>query len=101
MKVPADVDTPSPRPYRGLGELDYPLHDWAATVTTVAGFCFFLHSRFSCSLARASPSSRRWKRERRLARLIWIIGGRKRLARGQEKTGSGGRTKVLGSFRRS
>ena len=25
MKVPADVYTPSPRPYRGLEELDYPL----------------------------------------------------------------------------
>ena len=29
MKVPADLYAPSDRPYRGLGELDYPLHDWA------------------------------------------------------------------------
>ena len=40
MKVPADVYTPSSRPYRGLGELDYPLHDWAATVTTCGRICF-------------------------------------------------------------
>jgi putative transposase len=40
MRVPADVYTPSPRPYRGLGELDYPLHDWAATVTTCGRICF-------------------------------------------------------------
>jgi putative transposase len=40
MKVPADVYTPSPRPYRGLGELDYPFHDWAATVTNCGRICF-------------------------------------------------------------
>jgi putative transposase len=40
MRVPADVYTPSPRPYRGLGDLDYPLHDWAATVTTCGRICF-------------------------------------------------------------
>ena len=27
MKTPAEVYTPSPRPYAGLSELDYPLHD--------------------------------------------------------------------------
>ena len=31
MQVPADVYSPSSRPYRGLGELDYPLHDWTAS----------------------------------------------------------------------
>ena len=30
MHVPATVYPPSPRPYRGLAELDYPLHDWTA-----------------------------------------------------------------------
>jgi putative transposase len=40
MKVPAAVYTPSVRPYRGLGELDYPLHDWSATVTTCGRICF-------------------------------------------------------------
>jgi putative transposase len=40
MKVPADLYRPSDRPYRGLGELDYPLHDWAATVTTCGRICF-------------------------------------------------------------
>jgi len=40
MKVPAEVYTPSPRAYVGLGELDYPLHDWAATVTTCGRICF-------------------------------------------------------------
>ena len=40
MRVPADVYTPSPRPYCGLGDLDYPLHDWAATVTNCGRICF-------------------------------------------------------------
>ncbi len=33
MQVPAERYTRSPRPYEGLGDLDYPLHDWTATVT--------------------------------------------------------------------
>ncbi len=40
MKVPADVYGPSDRPYRGVGELDYPLHDWASTVTHCGRICF-------------------------------------------------------------
>ena len=40
MKVPADLYSPSHRPYRGLSELDYPLHDWASTVTTCGRICF-------------------------------------------------------------
>ena len=30
----------STRPYQGLGELDYPLHDWASTVTHCGRICF-------------------------------------------------------------
>jgi putative transposase len=33
MKVPGDLYAPSTRPYRGLGTLEYPFHDWTATVT--------------------------------------------------------------------
>jgi putative transposase len=40
MKVPAEVYSPSPRPYRGLGEVDYPLHDWTATVTRCGRICW-------------------------------------------------------------
>ena len=39
MKVPGEVYTPSPRPYQGLGELDYPFHDWTATVTRCGRIC--------------------------------------------------------------
>ena len=40
MQVPAEVYVPSERPYRGVGELDYPLHDWASTVTHCGRICF-------------------------------------------------------------
>ena len=43
MKVPADVYTRSPRPYRGLEELAYPLHDWTATITRCGRICWNRH----------------------------------------------------------
>ena len=38
--MPAERYTRSPRPYRGLRELDYPLHDWTATVTHCGRICY-------------------------------------------------------------
>jgi len=40
MRVPADDYRPSPRAYHGLGELEYPLHDWTAVVTTCGRICY-------------------------------------------------------------
>jgi putative transposase len=40
MRVPGDLYTRSPREYRGLEELDYPLHDWTAIVTRCGRICF-------------------------------------------------------------
>jgi putative transposase len=40
MRCPVEHFTPSPRPYRGLPELDYPFHDKAVTVTTCGRICF-------------------------------------------------------------
>jgi hypothetical protein len=39
MKVPADIYTSSPRPYHGLAELDYPLHDRDVIVTSCGRIC--------------------------------------------------------------
>jgi putative transposase len=36
----AEVHSASPRPYRGLPEVDYPLHDWTATVTRCGRVCW-------------------------------------------------------------
>ena len=43
MKVPADVYRHSSRPYRGLEELAYPLHDWTATITRCGRICWHRH----------------------------------------------------------
>jgi putative transposase len=40
MACPAERYSPSPRPYRGLPELDYPFHDKAVTVTTCGRICY-------------------------------------------------------------
>lgn len=40
MKVPAELYTPSPRPYQGLPDLAYPFHDWSITVTHCGRICF-------------------------------------------------------------
>jgi putative transposase len=40
MRCPAELYSPSPRPYRGLPELDYPFHDKIVTVTTCGRICF-------------------------------------------------------------
>jgi putative transposase len=40
MKYPAELYGPSPRPYRGLPELQYPLHDRTITVTHCGRVCF-------------------------------------------------------------
>lgn len=39
MKCPAEVYTPSPRPYRGLPELAYPFHDRDILVTACGRIC--------------------------------------------------------------
>src|SRR5512138_2386586 len=40
QQVPAAHYRASPRPYVGLPPLDYPLHDWTATVTHCGRVCF-------------------------------------------------------------
>jgi transposase InsO family protein len=39
MKCPAEVYQPSPRPYQGLAELDYPFHDRSIIVTSCGRIC--------------------------------------------------------------
>ena len=40
MRYPAELYTPSPRPYTGLPELHYPFHDMTITVTQCGRLCF-------------------------------------------------------------
>jgi putative transposase len=39
MKLPAECHKPSPRPYRGLPELEYPFHDKTIVVTACGRIC--------------------------------------------------------------
>jgi hypothetical protein len=39
MKRPAEVYAPSPRPYRGLPKLTYPLHDKDVLITSCGRLC--------------------------------------------------------------
>ncbi len=39
MKIPADVYRAAPRPYQGLPEIDYPLHDRDVLVTSCGRIC--------------------------------------------------------------
>jgi putative transposase len=39
MKYPAELYTPSPRPYNGLNDLEYPFHDRTLTVTSCGRIC--------------------------------------------------------------
>jgi putative transposase len=40
MATPASRYEPSPRPYQGLEELEYPAHDWVAVVTRCGRICY-------------------------------------------------------------
>lgn len=39
MKYPAQLYTPSSREYKGLSDIDYPLHDKTITITTCGRIC--------------------------------------------------------------
>jgi putative transposase len=39
MRCPAEIYSPSTRPYQGIGELEYPLHDFTITVTSCGRIC--------------------------------------------------------------
>jgi hypothetical protein len=41
MKCPADLYTPSSRPYQGLPDLEYPLHDRDVLVTACGRICIY------------------------------------------------------------
>ena len=41
MKTPAQIYSPSPRPYTGLPDLSYPLHDREVVVTACGRICMY------------------------------------------------------------
>ena len=55
MRVPADDYVRSPRPYQGIGEFEYPFHDWTAIVTTCGRICY---EKRKVNLIRCLPARR-------------------------------------------
>jgi putative transposase len=68
MKYPAELYRGSPRPYRGLPELDYPLHDRILTVTSCGRLCI---GRRKINLSRAFAGQDVGIRE--VAEKIWLV----------------------------
>jgi hypothetical protein len=52
MKCPADVYTPSRKPYSGLPDVTYPFHDRDALVTACGRICFY-RKKINLSIALA------------------------------------------------
>ena len=68
MQVPAERYTRSPRPYRGLEELDYPLHDWTATVTHCGRICY---NRLKINLSQVFAGQRVGVKQ--VSDNIWLV----------------------------
>jgi hypothetical protein len=71
MQCPAQRYQPSSRPYRGLPDIDYPLHDKAATVTTGGRICFNNQKIQSKSGVRRPDRRHQANRRPHLARLLY------------------------------
>src|SRR5262245_30311681 len=68
MKYPAEIYRRSPRPYAGVGELEYPFHDRTITVTDCARICI---GRRKINLSRAFADQTVGIRE--VAEKIWLV----------------------------
>ena len=68
MKYPAEIYRASPRPYRGLPELEYPFHDRTITVTSCGRICL---GRRKINLSRAFAGQDVGIRE--VAEKIWLV----------------------------
>ena len=68
MKYPAELYSPSPRPYQGLGELEYPFHDRTLTVTSCGRICI---GRRKINLSRVFAGQKVGVKE--VSEKIWLV----------------------------
>ena len=68
MKYPVEVYSPSPRPYEGLKDLEYPMHDMTITVTACGRICI---GRRKVNLSGAFAGQNVGIRE--VAENIWLV----------------------------
>jgi len=67
-RVPSQLYRPSPRPYTGLGELEYPLHDRTITVTQCGRICI---GRRKINLSQVFAGQNVGIKE--IAEQIWLV----------------------------
>jgi putative transposase len=67
-RCPAQLYKPSPRPYTGLGELEYPLHDRTITVTSCGRICI---GRRKINLSRVFAGQNVGVKE--IEERIWLV----------------------------
>jgi putative transposase len=67
-RVPSQLYRPSPRPYTGLGELEYPLHDRTVTVTQCGRICI---GRRKINLSQVFAGQNVGIKE--IAEKIWLV----------------------------
>ena len=68
MKYPAELDSASPRPYQGLADLEYPLHDRTILVTTCGRICI---GRRKVNLSQVFAGQKIGIRE--VSEKIWLV----------------------------
>ena len=68
MKYPGEIYVPSQRPYQGLGELEYPFHDYTITVTECGRICF---GRRKINLSQVFAGQRVGVKE--IEENIWLV----------------------------
>ena len=68
MKYPAELYAPSPRPYQGLGELEYPFHDRTLTVTDCGRICI---GRRKINLSRVFAGQKVGVKE--VSEKVWLV----------------------------
>jgi putative transposase len=68
MKYPAELYSASPRPYQGLGELEYPLHDRTVMVTACGRICI---GRRKVNLSHVFAGQKIGIRE--VSEKIWLV----------------------------
>jgi putative transposase len=68
MKYPAELYSPSPRVYRGLGELEYPFHDKTVMVTRCGRICM---GRQKINLSQVFAGQKVGVKE--ISEKIWLV----------------------------
>jgi putative transposase len=68
MRYPAEIYTPSPRPYKGLPQLEYPFHDRTVTITRCGRICM---GRQKINLSQAFAGQRVGGKQ--VAERVWLV----------------------------